>query len=254
MQGRIAAYVAIGVTDAVLEYAADSVKEFYQYVYTFFLNKAGLELDASAPFSDASICGAIEKKTGIALRTIKDKESIKKDVERWALATLEERTGLRIRDIRNREKLIADVAKFATPHVAEFTGLPLHDLSDADVIKSDVLDYLRMQAFGYLASDIERAKQAVQEVLQETGASLEQFAQRAMIAAGVNPETGRAQLIVDAETVALGLIAHGIIALDNKWKTDDTQVMRRVRRKTQMRAALARFREKHGHRMTYERI
>lgn len=55
---------------------------FYELCCSMALSSAGLNLDTTEPFSDASICNAIGEKTGMALRTVKDRESMREDVER----------------------------------------------------------------------------------------------------------------------------------------------------------------------------
>jgi hypothetical protein len=246
--------VTAGVSTGIAVYEPSILRKFNQLIATFAANQAGIKLDSSNPFSDASLCNAIYELTGAKLRTLKNVNSVKRDVERWGLTILEEKTGLRIRNVRNTAMLKQDIMKFASPYVSETTGIPFSDISDPDKVKSELLIYMKEKALALLADDIPRLQAAVESALQSAGSSAEQVAQSIMDKAGYDAVTGKSNLVVDAQTVALALLARALVKAGNERAIIDKGIIRQARRKQQRRDALRRFRARHGTRMTYERI
>ena len=232
----------------------EAKKDFYELVVSLFANVAGVNLSLSDPFSDASICNAIGEKTGMALRTVKNRESIRVDVERWALAMLEEKTGLHIKNVRDKAGVVKDVMRFASPVVADATGIPLRDISDAEKTKSDIKNYLEDRALVVLSHDVERVKVLANAALESVGSGLEALAEKIMKKGGIDPVTGRPNVAVIAELVALGLLARALIDADKRRRAEEVEEQKGARRKVQVRAAVQRFRERHGHRTYYERV
>lgn len=226
----------------------------YEFVAAKALDSAGLELDSSDPFSDKSMCDAIQKKTGMVLRTVKDRESIRVDVERWALSLLEEKTGLHIRNIRDQQKTKKDLIKYVTPVIADATGLPLTDISDVEVTKADIKNYLEDSALVHLSHDLAKTKALVMESLDSVGMSLDLLVQKIIRKGGIDPVTGEPNVKIDIEMVVLGVLSRALIAAEKRRREAETVLNKNSRRVEQMRASLKRFRVKHGSRMTYERI
>lgn len=259
LRGVLGAAIGVGSNTAII-YAALRPEEFTEIrdelnaeVAERALALAGVELDKNDPFSDASMCGAIGKKTGVELRTMRDRDSIRKDVEHWALARLEEKTGLHIRNIHDKEKTKKDLLRFASPVVSNATGLPLTDISDAEKTKGEVEEYLQDRALIMLADDITKAKQVVQGALKSTGISLERLAERIEKAGGYTAD-GRPAIKVDLQLIALGIVSRALINADRRRREKEAELSQCGRRAEQLRGGLKRFREKHGSRMTYERI
>lgn len=227
---------------------------FYELCCSLIMNLAGMNLDATDPFSDASICNAIGEKTGMALRTVKDRESVRQDVERWALARLEEKTGLHIRNIRDKEKVVKDMMKFASPVVADATGVPLSDISNMDTTKMEVKEYLEDSALVHLSLDLPQAKDMIVEALKSAGTTLESLVATIIKKGGIDKVTGTPAVKVDAELVVLGVLSRALIKAEMRRRLQDMERNKDLRRPAQMRAALIRFRAKHGSRMVYERV
>lgn len=228
--------------------------KFNEMAVSMFANLAGVNLAIDDPFSDASICNAIGEKTGVALRTVKDKASMREDVERWALAKLEEKTGLHIRKIGDKAGVVKDVMRFASPVVADATGIPLNDISDAEKTKSDIKNYLEDRALVVLADDLERVKALANAALESAGTSLEALAAKIVKKGGVDPVTGLPNVKIDAAMIALGVLARALIAADKRRRAEEAERQKASRRQEQVRAAVRRFREKHGSRTYYERV
>lgn len=250
--------VGAGALYSAEKLASSEMQEFRRAVYEFgaaqALDLAGIELDSDDPFSDRSLCDALGKKTGISLRTLRDRESIREDAERWALAMLERETGLHIRDIRDGAGVVKDLMRFASPVVADATGLPLSDISDVEATKADVGSYLKDRALVLLSHDVERARVLVGEALVAAGATLEGLVAEISAKAGVDPATGEPRLKIDAQMIALGILARALVAADKRRRDEAAAREKLSRRQVLARANLKRFRDRHGHRMRYERI
>lgn len=227
---------------------------FYELVSSYLLKFCGLNVDRSDPFSDKSLCNALHEKTGIAFRTVKDRESMREDVEHFAMAKLEEKTGLHIRNIRDMEKTKVDLFRFASPMVSEWTGVPIKDLSDVEKTKADVLNYLQDRALVVLSNDIERAKAMVRDVLDSAGVSLEGLVTRIQKKGGIDPVTGLPNVRVDATMIVLGILARALLKAEQRRKAEADELHKKSRRQMQVSAAVKRFRERHGNRMTYNRV
>jgi hypothetical protein len=244
------AYGAALAAPELVEYFRGVV---YNWIIARFSAGWGVELDRDAPLSDKSLCGAIKSKTGLTLRTIRNKQKIGQDVERWAFAELESRTGLRVRDIRDAKKTKEDVLRFASPIVADLTGIPLSDLSDKDKVGVEVFAYLKDRALVLLAQDMSKIKKYVASALGEIGTTLDDMA-RLVVEKGGYDEAGVPRVRADAETVALAIVANALVKADKRRRNEALPELKVARRKEQLRMGLKRFRERHGHRMTYERV
>ena len=68
---------------AIINYLTDNgvVRAIYQWIAQAALVHAGLELDENDPLSNASLAGAVSKRTGVTLRSLKDKETILEDLD-----------------------------------------------------------------------------------------------------------------------------------------------------------------------------
>ena len=217
------------------------------------LKFCGLNLDKEKPLSDASLCKAIGEKTGIELRTLKDRDSIRKDIEHWGLAKLEEQTGLYIRDIHDQEKTRKDLMKFATPTVVQATGLPITDLSDAAKVKEDVGEYLEDRALVMLSENLGLARATVQNAFDTVGTSINTIIEKIEKKGGYTAD-GRPAIKVDLQLITLGVLSRALLNADRRRREKEGALAGVGRRQEQLRAGLKRFREKHGSRMTYERV
>lgn len=228
--------------------------DFYEFGAAIFLEFGGISLSKTDPFSDASICNALGEKTGIALRTVKDRESIREDVEHWALASLEAKTGLHIRNLRDKPGVVKDVMRFASPVVAEATGLPLSDISDAETVKAEITNHLKDRALVLLSQDIDRVKSLVGDALGAAGTTMEQLLDDVVRKGGVDPVTGQSNVKIDITMIALSVLARALIVADKRRRDEESARQKGSRRAEQMRGALKRFREVHGSRMHYEGV
>ena len=176
------------------------------------------------------------------------------DVERWALARLEEKTGLHIRNVHDKNGVIKDLMRFASPVVADATGLPLSDLSDVDKTKIEIKNYLEDRALLMLSQDIGRVKVLAREALDSLGMSMESIVDKIVKKGGIDPVTGVANVKIDATMVALGVLSRALLQAEMRRRAEEGERNKVSRRTEQRRAALKRFRVKHGSRMKYERV
>ena len=252
---------ATALADAAIVYAAiapdeyEEIKgEFEEAAIETAASVLGLNLAKKDPLSDASICNAISERTGVALRTLRDRDSIKQDVEHWAMAQLEARTGLYLSNIRDKAAVVRDLARWSSPIVADATGLPLTDISDVDKTKAEVMEYLQDRALVVLGQDVAKVKKLVDEALKAVGSGLDAMAVEIAERGGIDPATGEPRLKIDVDMIALGILARALLVADKRRRGVEAEQQKASRRKEQMRAAVKRFRERHGSRLTYEPI
>ena len=100
------------------------------WVVAYAAEHAGLELDPDAPLSDASFCHAIEKKTGLIVRTLKDKNSFIEDCETFALQRISMKTGYTLSTLRNVDQMKRDLINIGGAVIVEKTGVPVLPLPD----------------------------------------------------------------------------------------------------------------------------
>lgn len=241
----------------VLEFAesnVDVLREMRDAVYSFIVEwaaeSAGVDLDPSEPLSDKSLCGALGKKTGITIRTLRDKQSILDDIEYWSLAQVEARSGLRFRNIRDKAKTRQDVLKWATPKASELTGIPLSDLSSKEQTTEDVTEHVKDMALLQLAGNIESARQEVGAL----GIDLEAIIKEIQRKGGVDPQTGLPLVNVGLDMLILGIVARALVLADKRRNSRLATCGKDWQKKDAQRRATARFREANGHRMWYEKV
>src|SRR5574343_617542 len=148
--GGLAEYARThGVFDAIQEWVVAEAAE-----------RAGLELDSVAPLSDASFCNALYRKTGIQLRTLKDRESVEEDLQRFAIDQIAQRTGFQmtVTNFRDVEGLKLDLVNIGLFVVQQRTGIPIAAVSGtpaewATQIKGQLLTYAEAELRQKLAAD-----------------------------------------------------------------------------------------------------
>lgn len=231
-------------------YAASFVTNIYdeikKWVVVEMAERAGLILDREDPLSDASLTNAVTGRTGIPLRTFKDKVMIEEDLDDFASARLSEKIGFTISTIRDTSKARADFEVAALAIISQKTGIPF-------VIGANGLDVAEIKE---QVTDWARAAIAV-EMAQSAGAALEAMGQEGVdfeaLAADMN---GKLTALGSGESVNSGLIALRLAESMVQTSIDRLQVTvigasKKGRRALQVRAAQQRFRSRHGNRQQY---
>lgn len=214
--------------------------------------RTGLILDRDNPFSDPSLANALTERTGVTIRSIRDKEIIKQDVAYFAAAQIEERTGVHLSNILDRDALKQDLAVFASGVFSQKTGVPINNILDLDGTKAELREWAKGEALRYIGSDL----QAAAATFDAAGIDIAGLMEKAAEKYGVNPNTGESMMpqSVDGKSIMLGIINTALTKQIGVVMNRSAKLTKRTRRQEQVRQAQIRFRERHGNRMHYERV
>lgn len=233
------------LVDTILTY--DVKQQLYKIVAEEMSARAGIVLNPDDPFSDASVSAAIGDKVGIPLRSVKDKQIIKEDIDNFLAAKISATSGYQVTSVVNVEVLKSDLERIGAAIVSERSGLPLGVFEpgqgvDGAVIKERILQWAE-------AEIITRAAGKVGQIADKLAneADLEAVAQR------IN---GRLGGLGSAETVtALAMCTKISVELASaavqKFGRTAQEMDRKSRKRELGRAAQARFRAAHGTRQKY---
>lgn len=234
---------------AVINYLTDNgvVRAIYSWIAQAALAHAGLELDENDPLSDASLAGAVSKRTGVTIRSLKDKETILEDLDTFTCDMIMQRSGYRVQSVRNVDTLKADLLRIAAAEMTNRLGLPVGVLPEDGTFKPDeVKERLILWA----------KAEVMNRVGQEIGVKVEElFALYDLegVAAEINERLREvdSDFTISGRKLAISLASK----IASKSVTDYQAVAldgtKRGRRKEQIRAAQRRFREKWGNRRQY---
>lgn len=212
----------------------------------------GVELDPVEPFGDASLSGAITQKSGITVRSVRDKVTMKEDALYWGAAKLESQTGVHLSNVLDKTAVLKDIGMFATKALANRAGVPITDLTDTERTKAELNEWGKMRAMQYYASDdallaglFEAAGVRIQEIIDKANAKM-----------GINPNTGKSIVgeVLGEVDIRLAIMDALMTRQMRKVAKVYAAESKQAKRQRQMRDALDRFRDMNGHRMHYERV
>jgi hypothetical protein len=213
------------------------------------LEKAGLELDAESPLSDASFCNALYKKTGVQFRTLKDRASIEEDLQTYAINLISQKTGFQmtVTNFRDVEGLKLDLVNIGLWTVQQRTGIPIGSVSGTPQdwgvqIKEQLFTYAEAELRQKLASD-------AQGIAEKMGELVDLDA----LAGEINKrldDIGSTQGI-DVRGLALGIAQQVSAGAVSRFQVQAAKMNKMDRRAVQNREAQRRFRAKWGDRREY---
>jgi len=219
----------------------DSVKE---WVVSEAARQGGLMLDREDPLSDASLSHAISERTGVNLRTVKDKVMVEEDLTAWALVMVEKKTGgLRLSNIKDANATKMDVLRFAGARVSEYAGVPLSDITDKEKTREELKEWALSQAYSHMGEDVSKAMAMYAQSGVNMGAVIEQV--NSMVKQGGSEP-------LDGKKIVMAMLHNGMVQQIARIGARAALTAMKTRRQLQMQAASIRFREKHGSRMKYE--
>lgn len=230
--------------DTVLTYNVK--KEMFAVVVEFAAKGAGLALDPEDPFSDASLSNAVSERVGFTVRTLKDKESIKQDLEGYALILIEAKTGYRLSSLSNIAALRSDLERVGMQRLSESVGIPLAipegGQLDVDAVRAQVMAWAKPQLIeklneeaGFNVAEIITAG-GIDAVASDMNSRLSEIGSKQSV-------TARQIALRVSEKMAVGAVADfGRVAVGLEKKN---------RKRELNRAAQAKFRRAHGNRAQY---
>ncbi|TXI72652.1 MAG: hypothetical protein E6Q49_06540 [Limnohabitans sp.] len=228
---------SLGVVPVVYGWIADAA-EYY----------AGLQLNRDDPLSEPSITGAISARLGFPLRTLKDAQMIREDLDAWAAGQVSARSGYLVRSVSNVDILKEDLERVAAAVLSDRLNIP------AGVIAADggVFDPVAIKArlMAWAKAEI------MQQVAAEVGTSYEELAAVADVESLAGEINGRLAALnsdqfVTARRLAFNLANSVAMSAIVEYQQVTTGMTKRQRRQEQVRQAQAKFRRRHGNRQVY---
>lgn len=234
---------------AVAAQASDLWEAAKNWAVAEAASKAGLELDSDDPFSDASFCGAIFKKTGVRFRTLLDRDSVEDDLHAYAIDMIQQKTGFQmtIANFRDVEGLKLDLVNIGLYTVQQKTGIPIAAVSGVpsewgEQIKDQILTWGEAQLRAKLAADASTIAAKMGELV-DLDALAGQINQRLADIGSTQDIDVRGLALNIAEQVSAGAV--------QRFQLQAGQMTKTTRRALQNKEAQRRFRAKWGDRRQY---
>lgn len=224
----------------------DLEKLITDWVVVQVADRAGLNLDPDAPFTDASLAGAISERTGITIRSLKDKDMIKEDAENFAIQQISGRTGYTLNSVTDPEIIKQDLIRIGLAIASEKTGIPLGlaESGELDItaLRENLLTWAKAQL---LANVGEEVSIVVNEIIAVGGleAIAESLNSRLKASGSIESITARQLALKVVDKIASKAVSdYGRVAIGLDKKN---------RKRELNRAAQERFRRAHGSRQKY---
>lgn len=218
------------------------------WVVRWVAEKSGLVLDPADPLSDASLAGAVGGRVGFPIRSLKNLDMIREDLDSFAVGLISAKSGYQVRSIQNVATLKEDFLQIGTAELSARLGLPAGVMPgpgavfDPVEIRAQLLTWAKAELMTQVnenvgigvadvlaAADLEGTAAELNSRLVSLG-SVENVTAR-QLAVRIANEMATAA-VVDYQRVALG-------------------ASKRSRRQESLRAAQAKFRARHGNRQVY---
>jgi hypothetical protein len=150
------------------EFAPEATDEFMMHIRNLladWMNSYGEYDFRGDDFRDsvsfaAGMTRQVSRKSGIPLRNLLDRETVKEDLENYALFVIGERSGIHLSSLRDVEVMKQDFLRIAGGVLTEQTGIPFTDLTNPEIIKSDVMSWAQDQVMMQLGDDVHAAVNA----------------------------------------------------------------------------------------------
>lgn len=210
--------------------------------------RAGLALDPEDPLSDASFAGALSQKTGITIRSLKDRDMIREDVDMYAAQVVSDRSGYLVHSVSNVAVLKADLQRIAAALLSDRLGIPAGVLPgdgeefDAAAVKERLLSWAKAELMTRVNEEVAIHTQEIMDAggLEEIAADMNS---RLASLGSVENVTARQLAVQVATRLATGAVVDfGKVAKG---------MSKRTRRQLQLRDAQKKFRATHGNRQQY---
>ena len=238
----------IGITAVANQiYSGELKDEINSAIVAEAAHLGGINLDPASPLSDASLSAALTEKTGVVIRTIKDRDSIVEDFEQHAVGLIEQKTGFRVSGFRDAEQLKHDLVNVGLSVVQQKTGIPISPLTGkpgdwGPQLKDQLLTWAEAQLRQKLASEA-----------GAIAAKMGEFVDLDALAGQINKrlaDIGSTQDI-DIRGLALNIAENVAAGAVQRFQVQAGQMNKGTRRAAQNREAQRRFRAKWGDRRQY---
>lgn len=171
----------------------------------------------------------VSDRAGFPIRTLFDKDMLKEDLFSAAAGLLEQKTGVRLSNVLDSEAIKADVLAWGANRLAVETGIYLSNPADMEAVKADILEYGAQMGLARVVEDLKAASNAV----DKDGVRLSALLAKAGLG-NVKP----ADMVKNANSVLLGYADRRFAQVKVESKKE--------RRREQLRRAQKRFRARHS--------
>ncbi|MGV0950461.1 MAG: hypothetical protein ACOYB3_07275 [Azonexus sp.] len=208
----------------------------------------GMRIDPAQLISDAGISAAVSERVGFTIRTLKNKQSIKEDLENHALEIVSQRSGYQLHSITDAAILKNDMVQIGSAMLSQRLGIPAGVLPgdgeafDAPAIKERLLAWAKAELMTRVEGD---ARLAIADFAQIGDIEALAVELNGRLAAMGSDEaiTARQMAVYVSNKMAVNAVAdYGRVAVG---------MSKRTRRQLQLRDAQQKFRAAHGNRQKY---
>lgn len=220
----------------------------FGYIVKYALRYAGLQLDPNDPISDASLSNAVSERLGFNIRTLKDKQVIKEDLENYAALMISQKAGFTIHSVTDINILRADLQRVACAVLSEKLNLPVGIIPGDGEELNVALVRERLLAW---------AKAELTANLSETvGLSLDEIGAMGDVEGLAEELNGRladlgSDKLITARRIAVQVASKLATGAISDYQRVAVGMTKRQRRQEQVRQAQAKFRRAHGNRVQY---
>lgn len=218
------------------------------WVVSYVAHKSGLRLNDDDPLSDASFCNAISERIGVTIRTLKDKNLIKEDLDGYATELISSKSGYTVRSVQNVAMLKEDFLRIGAAELSARLGLPAGVMPgpgavfDAGAVREQLLLWAKAELMAEVSS---KASIKAADILGAVDLEA--------TAAGLNARFDAKGLIdyVSAKQIAVRIASEMATDAIVEFQKFAINGSKKSRRRELLRAAQAKFRAAHGNRQKY---
>lgn len=240
------ALAVYGLSRLFSEQSVEELQQmFFDWAVAEVVNRAGIQLDPAAPFSDASMAGAVSQKLGVSLRSLKEPAMIREDLDNYAAELISTKSGYQISSVTNPASLRADFERVAMAIMTDRLGIPVGVVGSefsVEAVRENVLSWAKAELLANVGGE---TGFAVQEIIQAGGleAVANDLNSRLSAMGSIEAVTSRQLAVKVAEKMASNAVADfGRVAASYDKKN---------RKRMLNRAAQQKFRAAHGNRQIY---
>lgn len=229
-------------------YDGDLKADVYKAVVKEVAARTGMTLDENDPLSDASLAGAVGEKMGIQLRSLKNVDTIKEDVDYYVVGIIQQKTGYQIRSLLSASGLREDLQQIAAAELSNSLGIPAGvfpgpgEVFDPVKIREQLVTWAKAEFMTQVEGEIQGALSVI-EGSGDVQAMAQQLNMRLSEMGSAENVTAR-QIAV---RVASSLATKAVV----DYQKLANMGTKRGRRLASLRAAQKKFRAVHGNRQHY---
>lgn len=210
--------------------------------------RSGLGLDPADPFSDSSMAGAVGARIGVTVRSLKDQNMIREDLENYAVGLISQRVGYEVRSVSNVSIMREDFQRIGCALLTERLQLPVGILPaaggeiNAAEIKQNLLGWAKAELLAGVGDQVAISLDDLQQIGDVEGLAVQL---NGRLSAMGSPES------VTARQIALHISNKLAVSAIADYGRVSEEISKRTRRQLQLRAAQSKFRAAHGNRQKY---